>query len=344
MASLASKKSAGRRSDLITLAVKLQAWWQGCDPDDLLPTKAPLADPGMTAHEADTAAAMAAEAPAEPTEAEAPVNPWDPTRIELVEKLWGEGFHTPGGAEHILELVKPMRLDETKTLLDLGCGLGGGARTVTTKFGTWVTGIEWWKDLAMAGVEHSTRAGLVKKAAVQFQANGRLFLKTNSFAAVFSKEALFTVADKAAVLQVLTDALKVDGELCFTDYVVPSAGGSPHLEEWREREPIGAHPWTVAEYSSALGKLGYDLRVAEDMTDRHCQLIRDGWRHLVESMAPGSVTPELMRLIVREAEVWGRREALLRRGDIRHYRFFAIKRQQGRRLVEVETQPLPEAA
>lgn len=343
MASIALKDGAREAPGLVSLAVRFQAWWEGRDPRDLMPYREQPAAAPMTAKEADVAAAMAAELPADAPPAP-PSSPWTPTRIALVERLWGEGFHTPGGAEHILELVKPMGLDETKTLLDLGCGLGGGARTVAGSFGTWVTGVEWWKDLALAGVERSTRANLAKKATVQFQANGRIFLKSNSFAGVFSKESLFTVPDKAALLQTLTDALKIDGELCFTDYIV--LGGtdlSRHLQEWCGREPISAYPWSVAQYSSALGQLGYDLRVAEDMSERHCQLIRDGWRHLVESMEPGSVTPEMMPLVVREAEIWARREALLRKGELRHYRFFAIKRQAGRRLVPKEL-PAPAMA
>ena len=343
MASITIKGDARKGTDLVSLALRVQAWWEGRDARDLMPYRAPgQAVRPPTAKDADMAAAMAAEAPPDAPAAPVQENPWVPTRIVLVEKLWGEGFHTPGGADHILELVKPMRLDETQTLLDLGCGLGGGARTVTKEFGTWVTGIEWWQDLALAGIERSTRAGLAKKAAVQFQANGRLFLKPNSFVSVFSKEAMFTVPEKEPLLQTITDSLKIDGELCFTDYVTLGDGGiSRHLDDWRQREPIGAHPWTVAEYSSALGQLGFDLRVAEDMSDRHCQLIRDGWRRLVDDMAPGSVTPEMMPLIVREAEIWARREALLRKGELRLFRFFAIKRQQGRRIAP--KLPPPEA-
>lgn len=338
MTSVAVKAVAREMPGLVSLALRFQAWWDGRDPRDLMPyQQAPTTRP-ITAKEADVAAAMAAEAPIGAPASPPLHNPWCSTRIALVEKLWGTGFHTPGGAEHILELVKPMRLDESKCLLDLGCGLGGGARTVTAEFGTWVTGIEWWKDLALAGIERSTRANMSRKAAVQFQANGQLFLKPNSFAGIFSKEALFTVPEKEPVLQMISNALKIDGELCFTDYVVlGDRGMSHHLEEWCEREPIGAHPWSIAEYSSALGQLGYDLRVSEDMTERHCQLIRDGWRRLVDGLAPGSVTPETMPFIVREAEIWARREALLRKGDLRHYRFFAIKRRQGGRIARKDT-------
>ncbi len=326
----------GRKaSGPVSIAVRVQAWWEGRDAREVMPYKARAAAcRPMTAMAADVAAAMAAEAPADGSPAAAAPNPWSTDRIAFVEKLWGDGFHTPGGADHILELVKPMALDATKTLLDVGCGLGGGARTVTTEFGAWVTGIEWWKDLALGGVERSTKAGLMKKAAVQFQARGRVFVKPNSFSGVFAKETFFTVPQKESLLQVMADSLRIDGELCFTDYLVlGDPEQSQHLRDWCSREPIDAHPWTLAEYSSALGQLGFDLRVAEDMSDRHCRLIRDGWRQFVDKLPPGSATPEAMPMIVREAEIWARREALMRKGELRHYRFFAIKRQQGRRIV-----------
>ncbi|MBM3549617.1 MAG: methyltransferase domain-containing protein [Alphaproteobacteria bacterium] len=307
----------------LPLGKRLRAWWNGYDPRDLQPGPKKVPLPIATAKDADIAAAMAAEPDRAPPK---PATPWPAERIALVERLWGEGFHTPGGAEHLLELAKPMAINQTMTMLDLGCGLGGASRTIAESFGTWCTGVEWCAPLAMAGVERSTKAGLVKKAAVQYHAADRMMLKASAYNAVFSKEALFTVADKQVAIQGIADTLRPGGQFCFTDYVVPTkAEYSFNIRDWQGREPLGAHPWSVEEYRECLSAHGFDVRVAEDMTDRHCALIRQGWQRLVQEMKPGSVSPELMPIMVREAEIWGSREALLRKGEIKLYRFFALK-------------------
>lgn len=316
---------AGQPQNPLPLRLRLRAWWNGQDPRDLTPPKRQAHPMPMTPREADTVAATAAE----PENAPAVVKPWLAERIAFVERLWGEGFHTPGGAEHVLELVRPLNLDESMTMLELGCGLGGCARTVAQTLGTWCTGVEWSPGLALAGVERSTRAGLVKKAAIQFHPADRMALKGNAYNRVFSKEALFTIPDKQIAIQGIADTLKSGGELCFTDYVSTcDPASSVDLRTWQEREPLGAHPWTLEKYLVVLASHGFDVRVTDDITEKHCQLIRDGWRRLVEEIKPGSVGPELMPIMVREAEVWARREALLRMGELRVYRFFALKPQR----------------
>ncbi|MBI1775954.1 MAG: methyltransferase domain-containing protein [Proteobacteria bacterium] len=324
MSALAFDHSAGigpPAPGKIPFRTKLKAWWNGYDPLDLCPRPTP--PPAITMAPAAPPAALANDA----TEsAAAKVRVWTASRIHVVERLWGDGFHTPGGGDHILELVKPMALNETMTLLDLGCGLGGGARTIAKTFNTWVTGIEWWKELAVAGVERSTKAGMEKKAAVQFHAGDRLTLKPKSFNAIYSKEALFTVPDKANLLEVIAGALRPGGQLCFTDYVLPTnEDPSPRIVEWQDRELAGATPWSVEGYAIALQALGLDLRIAEDMSERHRTLIREGWDQLQIATEGIVISQETMPILIREAEIWARRMALLRKGELKHYRFFAIK-------------------
>ena len=42
-----------------------------------------------------------------------------------MERMFGEGFTGPGGADLIRDLVKPLGLDSSMTVLDIGSGLGG---------------------------------------------------------------------------------------------------------------------------------------------------------------------------------------------------------------------------
>jgi SAM-dependent methyltransferase len=319
-----TRRAAEASSTKLPLGTRLKAWWNGNDPRDLLPGPRKVAI--ATPKDADIAAAIAAEPENAPPRR---ATPWPAERIALVERLWGNGLHTPGGMDHLLELAKPLAINQTNTLLDFGCGLGGATRAIAEHFGTWCTGIDWCSTLAIEGVERSTAAGLVKKAAIHYQAADRMTLKATAYNAVFSKEALFSLPEKQIAIQGIFDTLRPGGQFCFTDYVLPAQvdPAALDLRTWAEVEPMGACPWSVEEYKDSLVGHGFDLRIAENMTERHCGLIREGWKRLVAEMKPGTVSPELMPIIVREAEIWGAREALLRRGTLKVYRFFAIKNQ-----------------
>jgi SAM-dependent methyltransferase len=323
IASGLSRRTAEGTSSKLPFKTRLKAWWNGNDPRDLQPGPRKVAT--ATPKHADIAAALAAEPENHPPRR---ATPWPAERIALVERLWGDGLHTPGGMEHLLELAKPLAINQTNTLLDFGCGLGGATRAIAEHFGTWCTGIDWCSALAIEGVERSTKARLIKKAAIHYLAADRMVLKASTYNAVFSKEALFSLPEKQIAIQGIADTLRSDGQLCFTDYVLPERSETESLDirTWQEIEPMGAHPWSIDEYKESLGH-SFDLRIAEDMTERHCGLIRDGWKRMVAEMKPGTVSPELMPIICHEAQIWGAREAMLRRGTIKLYRFFALKKQ-----------------
>ena len=49
---------------------------------------------------------------------------YDITHISFLEKLWGDGYMSPGGKKEINRLLNGLDLTEKK-ILDVGCGAGG---------------------------------------------------------------------------------------------------------------------------------------------------------------------------------------------------------------------------
>src|SRR4051812_4499997 len=92
---------------------------------------------------------------------------WPSARIGTVEMLWGEGFLFPGGAAETLRLAKPMGLSAASSLLLLGAGSGGPARSIATNLGVWVSGFEANVRLADLANERSVRAGLGRRAPIE---------------------------------------------------------------------------------------------------------------------------------------------------------------------------------
>ncbi|MBM3547557.1 MAG: methyltransferase domain-containing protein [Alphaproteobacteria bacterium] len=303
----------------IPFRVRLAAWWEGYDPADIYPGDPAPLEFDTARSEEDTAA----EAKSQPT---TKVPLWSAERIDVVERLWGFGMHNPGGDDHIQTLVRPFSLNPTMNVLDIGAGLGGATRTMCKTFGCWVTGLEQWPILVDAGMQRSIAAGIEKKAPVEAYDPATIELKQHGYNCVFAKEAFFTIADKVRLIGAISESLRPGGQLCFTDYVLPEdAKPTPAVDAWAKKEPLEPFLCSSQDTLELLTHNGLEVRVAEDMTDTHQALILQGWRDLTQSLKPGSIPPAAVPHLVAEAELWARRGAVLRTGDIRVYRFHALK-------------------
>ncbi len=302
--------------DTFSLRERLTAWWEGYDLLATPAEPAPAAEP--------------AEPEAAPDRYEPPKQRWETSRVTLVQKVWGEGFASPGGRNHILNMVQIFGLDPAMTVLDLGTGLGGAARIMCEKFGVWVTGFEVNEALAEAGMALSVKAGMGEKAPVHTFDPAAFEHKQGSVDCVFSKEFLFTVADKRKFLKAVENLMKPKGQFLFIDFILAKRHlRSPILETWTENEPQKPHPWSLEDYQEALGELRLDIRVAEDVTKVFRALVIKGWADYTDSTRAGSVGMESAPTLVDEVELWTRRIQAIDSGDLKVCRIHAFKKDSG---------------
>jgi cyclopropane fatty-acyl-phospholipid synthase-like methyltransferase len=288
---------------------RFYAWWEGYDLSGLrrINRKAPVPK------QEDTL----------PTRAVSEL--WSATRIEIAEIVWGEGFHTPGGEEHIPTLIKPFGLDETMSVLELGAGLGGATRLMARVSNAWVSGLEEDPVLAEAGMQRSVKYGLDRRAPIK-QADFENLELDKRYDAIFSKEAFFTVRRKDQLFEALQHGIKPRGQLLFTDYVLKhSAGTGKAVTRWRENEEREVHPWTVTQVVDRLRRGRFDIRITEDITALHRSQIVNAWEKAMAVFASKpKADAETQRIIMNEVELWMRRVAALDTGDLRVFRFFAL--------------------
>ena len=191
-------------------------------------------------------------------------------RIDVLQRLFGPGFTVPGGAEHAIAMVKPFGLMPVHSLLDLSAGLGGCATAIVQRFGVWVTGYEMDPELAelAPAVVSSLKGG--DHVTVRGFSPDEFTLRPKSFDCVVSRESLFGVRDRGALLKEIHSVLKDWGQLVITDYVLPSdKPPSERVQSWMESEDLTYKPWSKAEYERAFTGLGFDVRVLEDRSDEH---------------------------------------------------------------------------
>ncbi len=298
----------------VSLRDRFKAWWEGTE---LLDTPA--------VSEAET------EVEASPTaEDEGPKKRWEPSRVSLVQKVWGEGFITPGGRNHIKDMITVFGLDPAMGVLDLGAGLGGAGRIMCGEFGVWVTGFEVDADLAEAGLALSVKAGMSEKAPVQVFDPKTFEHKQHSIDCVFSKEFLFSVADKNKLLKAIEDLLKPKGQFMFTDFVLAETNlRSPVLETWIENEPNRPRPWSVEDYEVGLTTARLDVRVTEDITKAYRAMVIKGWADYTEATQEGGVDVKTAPALVDEVELWTRRIQAIDSGDLKVCRIHAFKKEAG---------------
>ena len=255
--------------------------------------------------------------------AEAPARlDWPVERMTVADALWGPGFTLPGGEAEVLRLAAPLGLSAACSVLLVGCGAGGPARCLAERLETWVDGFEHDPALLAVAKRRCAAAGLGRRTRIEAwdPAAPRFPARASHHALALEPLRHGTAA---LVLPAIAAALRPGGNLVLIETVAEAAAP---LADWlraERREP----PPTAAAVTRALEGLGFDVRVVEDMTERHVQLTVRGWRALVEAMGEERPTPARAAPVVREAERWLRRARLMRSGQVRLMRWHALGRE-----------------
>jgi hypothetical protein len=255
-----------------------------------------------------------------------PAQRWPAARVAAVESLWGKGFSAPGGPPESLRLVKPLQLSSSVTLLLLGGGLGGPAVSIGSGFGAWIASFE--SDAELRAIASGRRPLLDPQNRITIGAWDRDApeFRPRSANHALALEAL-RGTPPARLIESLAAALRPNGQIVLTDLVCedPPDDSDREFAAWCRldgRLPALPRPATVTE---TLQRLGFDVRVVEDMSDRHITQTLGGWREAVRTMAAGPrPAPAAAGAFVTEAELWLLRIRLMRRLGVRLVRWHAI--------------------
>jgi SAM-dependent methyltransferase len=252
---------------------------------------------------------------------------WPSARIGVAEALWGEGFVFPGGREEALRLAKPLGLSAASSLLLIGAGSGGAPRGITTELGVWVTGYESNPRLVALANERNLRAGLGRRAQVEPWDPFAPKFPPHYFHHAIAIEPL-RGAPVEPLLGAIAAALKPAGQFVLVELVadqatVPMDASVRHWAELDHRPPELPTELNITKY---LSQLGFDVRIVEDVSQRHMHEAIEGWCHAVQAIEGALPSPHQLSLIVSEAELWLARLRLMRTRRLRLVRWHAIGR------------------
>lgn len=175
-----------------------------------------------------------------------------------LQHLWGDGFLSPGGADEVATMLEGVSLNGL-SVLDVGSGLGACAVLMAGGFGAAsVLGVDVEEHLIEQSTERAEQAGLADRAAFLLIDPGPLPFPDASFDAVFTKDAMVHMPDKAAFCTEVARVLKPGGIFVGSDWL---RGGEATATEralgWLEFVHLDFRMKTKAEMETTLADAGF---------------------------------------------------------------------------------------
>jgi ubiquinone/menaquinone biosynthesis C-methylase UbiE len=166
-------------------------------------------------------------------------------------------FHI-GGRASTEELARSLKLTSSDRVLDIGCGLGGPARFIASRYGCRVTGIDLTQDYIEAANVLCDWLGL--SGQVELRQGNALSLpfEGQSFDAAYMIHVGMNIADKRALFAEAARVLRTNAGLVVFDVMRMADGELPHPLPWATTAMSNAIA-APGEYRFTLQSAGFEI-------------------------------------------------------------------------------------
>src|SRR5262245_52138636 len=138
--------------------------------------------------------------------------------VALLEWIWGRDYMAPGGEGNVDKMVRGIELGGRR-VLDIGCGIGGPAFRLASKYGARVTGIDLEPQLVARATRRAAELGLSDRCEFRAVRLGPFPYPDQSFDVVFTSAAITQTEDKAGIVAECYRVLKPGGALTCYDWL-----------------------------------------------------------------------------------------------------------------------------
>lgn len=161
----------------------------------------------------------------------------DPDHIEPDVLKPVDEFHI-GGASATISLVERLHIREGSDLLDIGCGIGGPARTMALATGAHVTGIDLTPAYVEAAKALSAMVGLGERVRFLVASATALPFPDAAFDIATMLHVGMNIPDKQAVFREAARVLRPGGIFAVYDAMRTGEGGPDYPVPWAETSSL----------------------------------------------------------------------------------------------------------
>ena len=173
-------------------------------------------------------------------------------------------FHG-GGIASTRDLARYAGLTAGTHVLDIGCGIGGPARTLAVEFGCSVVGVDLTYEFIRAARMLTSRLGLDNQCSFEHGSATTLLFPDASFDLVWSQNMLMNVPNKAQLFDEVARVLRPGGRFAL-ETVLAGDGRAIHLPAfWAARADL-SFLVTRGELARLLAHAGFEVVAIEDTT------------------------------------------------------------------------------
>ena len=174
-------------------------------------------------------------------------------------------FHL-GGAKATAVVVEALGLGTEDQVLDIGCGVGGPARSMAATAGCTVTGVDLTPSFVDAAERLSQLTGLSEATHFRVGDAGRLDDADETYDAATMFHVGMNLPDKPAVFAEVRRVLRPGGRFAVYDVMRTAAGDLDFPVPW-SATPSTSHLATPDEYCEALRGAGFTVSEPVDRRD-----------------------------------------------------------------------------
>lgn len=196
----------------------------------------------------------------------------DPASATTAVLAGVDEFHIRG-RDATRALAERMGIGADTSVLDIGSGLGGTARTLAEAFGCTVTGIDLTPSFCAAATELSRWTGLDDRTSFRVGDACALPFDDDSFDAAITIHAAMNIPDKPAVYREARRVVRPAGPFAVYDVLQGEGGDVRYPVPWA-REPSISHLATPAEMRDMLVSAGFELLEEVDSTEESLEWFR----------------------------------------------------------------------
>ena len=166
-------------------------------------------------------------------------------------------FHI-GGRKATADLLSQLRLSAGMHVLDVGCGLGGAARFVVSRYGCRVTGIDLTTEYVEAGNTLTDWVGLKDRISLHQGSALATPFADRSFDAAYMLHVGMNIADKGRLAQEVARVLRPGSRFGIYDVMRTGPGDLAYPVPWAATAELSAVA-DPQEYRRALQAAGFSV-------------------------------------------------------------------------------------